>query len=479
MTATTKQEFLRAGIDTALTSYPVMAQYVQAGDPRIMAMLGAMATMLGMHSAQVDAAQFEPFSKVRDSTVLADASLKGILPLGRACRVRIKVENNGTEDYVLQAGRRFQDPKGRIFQVVAPVTIVPGGFALVEFSQTTLRTITHTVSQPTTFYGIEVTQTDDDVYLDSLSVWLGGQEFSYAPDWFNVKAGDYAYQVETDERRRMWVRFGSTNVVGYGVQSGDTFELRVGECEGRITDLEPATRLTPEYIYTSADGQITATLDGVIDEGAGAPTMSELRVMARYPALYDVNAVYLAEFDLLLRRHLSGVRFLSVWNEQIEESVRGASVANINTLFVAGSVTGMTDAQFQDRVRQLIARADDSYKVQFKARAETAIPVTISGKVAMVHDAAAVQAQVRALVLSTFGDGAPAVSQGGALGIRHQALSRLLRDKIAAFGDDLSDFSITITAPTTMLPEMHMIVTEASLTVNITRADFGNGLWNH
>jgi hypothetical protein len=47
--------------------------------------------------------------------------------------------------------------------------------------------------------------------------------------------------------------------------------------------------------------------------------------------------LYLGEFDFLVRRNYTTLKFLSVWNETMEEDARGANVANINTLFVAKS----------------------------------------------------------------------------------------------------------------------------------------------
>jgi hypothetical protein len=37
--------------------------------------------------------------KARDSTVLADATLKGILPLARSCRVNLSVKNTDAVPY--------------------------------------------------------------------------------------------------------------------------------------------------------------------------------------------------------------------------------------------------------------------------------------------------------------------------------------------------------------------------------------------
>jgi hypothetical protein len=74
----TKSDFQQI-IRDSIANYPAIGPLYQAGDPRILQHLDAMAAMLGMLSAQIDAAQAEPFEKVRDSTVLADAATRGIV----------------------------------------------------------------------------------------------------------------------------------------------------------------------------------------------------------------------------------------------------------------------------------------------------------------------------------------------------------------------------------------------------------------
>nr|WP_319566277.1 hypothetical protein [uncultured Rhodoferax sp.] len=463
----------------ALSSFPTVATFVQAGDPRVLAQIRAQAAMLAMMSEQVDVAQYEPFVKARDSTVLADASLKGILPLARACRVSLSVTNGDAAPFMLAAGRRLMDQKGRIYVVESAVTITAGATVTVACSQRTTRTIAHSVAVATPFYRIELEQSESDVYLNTIGVFLGAQEFAYAPDWFNVDTGTFAYQAETDERRKLWICFGAQDVIGYGVQPGDSFELRVTECEGLITDLAPASAFSLEYVYTPADGLLGAVLSSVLDTGAAPPSMADLRVMSRYPSIYDHNAVYLGEFDFLLRRYLTGIRFLSVWNEQIEEAARGASVNNINRLFVSGLVTGMTDSAFQARALELISRADDSYKVVFVNTSVLPVAVSITCTVAVVHDTATVESQIRAAMLEKYGDGMPDVSKGMSNPIRYQVINRLLREKVPALQDELSDFKVTVTLPGTVLPEQFLHISAGSLTVTVDRADYNSGLWNY
>ena len=74
----TKADFQRA-IRDSISSYPAIAPLYQSGDPRVLQHLDAMATMLAMFSAQLETAMSEPFEKTRDTTVLADAAMRGIV----------------------------------------------------------------------------------------------------------------------------------------------------------------------------------------------------------------------------------------------------------------------------------------------------------------------------------------------------------------------------------------------------------------
>lgn len=477
MAALTKEQFQQATLD-ALAAFPNVAQYVKAGDPRVLAQLNAQATMLAMISAQVDVNKFEPFVKARDGTVLADAALKGILPLGRACRVTVAIQNTDAQLVTLGAGRIFLDSKGRVYELDSSVSIAAGETENVTATQIRRRSLTSKVAVAKDFYSLRVSLSSDELYLNTLVVSKGLQEFSYAPDWFNVAPDQLAYQVEVDELRQMFVRFGKATVVGYGVVQGDEFTLDITECNGRIVDLAPGSDFNLEYILTAYDAGLKATLVSVEDEGAAPHTMPELRVMARYPAIYDHNAVYLGEFEFLLRRYITGIRFLSVWNEQIEEAVRGADVDNINTLFVSGLVIGMTNPAFEARATTLLMRADNSYRLTYVPAVLTPVPVTITASIAISWDRATVESRIRALLLEYFGDGAINVSVGMGQPIKKSQINKLLRENIDALRDEKAEFDVAITLPVTPLPEHFLYVSSASLTVTVSSVEYGTSLWN-
>ncbi len=475
--ALSKDDFLKKALDE-VDAYPNLSQYVRARDPRILAQLGAQATMLAMLSEQIDVAKYEPFVKSRDATVLADASLKGILPLARASKVTLLITNKGNADVPLDAQRRVMDQKGRLYELDAAVNVPANDYVSVTATQVRRRVVSHTVSKPMDFYRLQIPLSSDEMVLNTLTVSRGGTDFTYAPDWFNVLPDQAAYQVEVDELRRMFVVFGKSTVIGYGVKQGDVFSLSITECNGRISDLSPGGKFTLEYVSTDGETGLECELGVVQDEGAAPHSIPELRFMARYSAIYDHNAVYLGNFQFLIRRYLSGIRFLSVWNEQVEESVRGASVDSINTLFISGLVSGMSNAAFEEKARALVRRADSSYRVAFVPAVLQAVPVTITASVAINWDRANVEAKIRALLLGAYGDGAVAVSEGMSRPIMRARINKLLRENVDALRDDKAEFSVEIALPATLLPEHFLFISPASLTVNVNSADYGGQLWN-
>lgn len=474
----TKAEFQQAFRDR-LVNYPTVAQLAREQDPRVLAPLDAEATMLAMLSQQIDLAEYEPFTKVRDATILADATLKGILPLGRPAKVSLNVTNKNAAPYTLTGGRRLVDARGRIHVADATTVVAAGATVVCTLTQKTTRVVEFTAAPGGPFLRIPVPASTSGDFLCALQVALGEDTLEYRPDYFNAGPGDLIYQAETDEYRNMYVALGQDGVIGYEAQTGDVFTMTIDECAGLVDDLDPASSFNLEYVYTVPDGNLELKLLSIDDQGQVPPDIETLRLYARYPALYDHDAVYLGNFDFLFRRYLSPVRFLSVWNEQIEERVRGASLDSINRLFVAGTVDGMSNAVFEDRVTELARRADDSYKLQFVAVHNVPVPVTIVAKVSVVHDPAEVESQIRAAVLGKYGSGAPDVSKGGANPINQQETHELLKAVIPALKDKVSDFQMTVTAPADQKPEDFLYISNASLTVTVTRAEYNTGLWNY
>src|SRR5665648_1252964 len=98
----TKKDFQQAIVDS-VANYPTVAPLYQAGDPRILQSLDAMAAMLAMFSSQIETAMAEPFEKVRDATVLADAAMRGVIRKAGSGRVRITVKNGNNTAFTVDA----------------------------------------------------------------------------------------------------------------------------------------------------------------------------------------------------------------------------------------------------------------------------------------------------------------------------------------------------------------------------------------
>ncbi len=474
-----KPDFLVA-LRAAVASRPAAAAAYQAGDPRVLAGVDAMAAMLAMLSQQLDVAEAEPFLKARIGTVLADAALKGVLPLAKPARASITVTNPGTVPVTLAAGRGALDAKGRRYVVEGAATIPANGSALITAQQLTTRTITHTVAGSAPFYEVEVPKAEDDSELAGVDVEDALGAFVYTPDFCNVLAAQRVFHVETDEYRRVLLRFGAAvggvDVMGHQPINGDVLTISVRECSGEVT-LDAGSGFALEYVSNSDEAKLTLALASVLSAGAAPPSAEYLRMLARYPALHDSNAVFLSDFDFLLRRHMAGLRFLAVWNEQIEEAARGANLGNINKLFVSVFQPSQDFALTEAQVRKIVARADDSYEVVFVALRDVPIPVIVTASVAAVHDPGDIAAQIRAALLADYGPTSIAATQG-MRNFRLQQVNALLKERVPALQDQISDFSVVMGATPAPLPEDYRYFSAASITVNVQRITDTTGLWS-
>lgn len=480
----TKTEFLTA-IRDSVTQYPAVAARYQAGDPTVLQSLEAIATMAAMLSQQIEVAQMEPFIKSRDATILAEAALRGLVPMAKPARVRVRIENQAATPFTLTAGRNLIDSNGRLYVVDAPVTVpaldagVPGQ-AFAEAIQHQTRTFTHTVTVAEPFYKIEVPAADGDKAIAGVEVYNASSvAFGYRQEFTNVAVDEQVYHMETDEYRRLYVKFGYGGVVGYQPAAGDTFTIEVHDTNG---DVRPETDspFALEYLVTPADASIALFMDSLVTPGANPIDITTLRELMRYPSTYDHSAVFLGEFDYLIRNRLPNLKFLSVWNEQIEEKVRGANADNINRLFVSVvPADGGTQMGTEDDILAMISDADDSYRVSFIPPVVSPIGITVDARIARVHDTAAVQAQIIEALLSEYGADSQA-SRRGLQSPQYKRIYALLRDRVPALQDSGSDFSVVVSPPPDpLLPEHYRYADMASITVTITPANYAAGNWGY
>lgn len=494
----TKSDFQKA-ISDSIAAYPAVAPLYQAGDPRILQHLDAMATMLAMLSAQVETAMSEPFEKSRDATVLADAAMRGIVRKGSAARVRIRASNKGASAFTVDSGRKLLDSSGLTYRVETSVSVPAGGEATFEAVQMRGVITRHVVATSEPFYAIPIPAADDDSRLCAISVSDGDGEFVYRDRYVNTAPGDRVFHVEADDRQRVYVRLGFEGVVGVQPQQGAEIVVTVFYTAGEIS---PAygSPFAFEYLASPAESVVDLSMDALLIPGQNPMSMSVLRDLSRYPSVYDSNAVFLGEFDFLVRRNFPTLKFLSVWNESAEERARGPSVENINTLFVAclsaeGGEADLTeddpnspvapvtiaDDQLtgtQRAIKAAILGADDSYRVRFVTPVRSMIRIAINARVSTSYIASDVRQKIADALLAEFGPGS-AVARRGRQRPQYQRVYALLRQKVQALSDGEADLTVNIFEPTALLvrPEMWRYLDASTLSINVETANIVTPSW--
>lgn len=493
-----KSDFQQAIADT-IANYPAIGPMYQAGDPRILQHLEAIATMLAMMSAEQEIAQAEPFEKVRDSTVLADAAIRGIIRKSRPGKVRVTLTNKSATSFTVQAGRNVFDSGGNLYRIETPVTVAAGATGTFDALQVKTTALVHTVSGSVAFYAIEIAEADDGSYLSAIAVSDADGEYAYHERYVNILADERVFHVETDDRQRVYVRFGQSGIVGVQPTDGQQITLNISRSIGIISP-SAGSPFSFESILVPQEALIELALSSVLDKGQNPPDISTLRDLTRYPSVYDENAVYRGEFEFLVRRTYADTQFLSVWNEQIEELARGANVDNINTLFVAclsagGTETVSTEANpgapvaptliadnvltaTQLGIKNAILGADDSYKVKFYTPVRSKIVMSITATISTAYTASDIQTQIINQILAEFGVTAPA-SRRGASKPLYQRVYALLKATIPALSEGNADMQVAITAYAgAYRPELWRYVAADSLTVAVTTANITVASWS-
>lgn len=478
----TTADFEQAIADT-INSYPELIEYYQAGDPRILQPQLAIATMLAMFSAQVETAMIEPFVKARESTVKADAANRGIIRKATPAKASISVNNKGTVAVTIDASRNLLDSDGRIWRVVTPGTIAGGTAGTVEAIQETQSVITHTVSNSVPFYAIEVPESED-MFLSAIALKDSLSDWSYRERFTNTLPDEKVFHVETNDYDKTFVRLGVTGIVGVQPVDGTVLTLTIFYSFG---DVRPKVNapFSFEYLATPDESKVVLTMGSLLNPGQNPPSITYLRDISRYPSVYDHAAVYLGEFDFLVRRNYTTLKFLSVWNETLEEEARGANVANINTLFVAclsdlGAEATLTETTTpvvptlitaltgtQTAIKQTILNADNSYRVKFYTPIRYVIALTINATVPSSYVATEVSNQIKTALLEQYGETA-SVSRHGRNKPLYQQIYALLKQKIPALQNENADFTLSITnAPPMTRPEVWRYVEYSSISVTV------------
>lgn len=491
----TKADFQEA-IRNSIAAYPTIALRYQAGDPRILQQLDAQATMLAMISAQMEAAQNEAFQKSRDSTILADAAMRGIVRKGKAARARITVKNGNAEPFAIAAGRSLVDSSGMVWRVETAVTIPGKGTMTIEATQKRSVTIRHTVTDSVPFYAIEIPEDESGGYLCEIAVSDAEGAYQYRDAYLNTAVGEKVFHVEADESQRVYVRFGYGSVVGYQPADGKQITLRVFYTNGPVSPAYGSV-FAFESMGAPEETNVDMTMDALVQAGSEPVSMTVLRDLAKYPSVYRRDAVFLGEFGFLVRENFPDAQFISVWNETLEEQARGPNVKNINKLFVAIVSADGTEKTVEDSgdtqpleikeeeltstqksVRTLINAADDSYGVRFFTPVVSKIKIEVHARVATSYVAKDVKAQITETLLNAYGKTAAASRRGQQRPLYRQIYD-LLKGSVTALTDGEADLTVSIDKydDQSVRPELWRFVDESSLTVTVETSNIIQHTW--
>ena len=495
--ALTKQD-LEQEAYANIDDYPALAAGFRAGDPTVTQHIGAIAAMGAAMLQQMEVAAMERFTKERDSTILADAAIRGIIPRAKGVKVEVIANNPSSAPVSLQMGRVVLDANGNSYIVEAPVTIAADKQAPVLLRQGSNQTILHTVTDSTPFYAIQIPESDDGSYLSSIAVSSIAGEYEWRSHYTNINPGDLTYHVEVDDKRRVYVRFGMRDVVGRQPTVGEVITLSVGYALGDIVP-DVGSVFGLDYVNGN-EASLELTFSRVVQRGENPIPMQVLRELAKYPSTYADDAVFMGEFDFLVRKNFQGLSFSSVWNEAQEELVRGANIENMNCLFVAvvgadGQEVYIKPSQppqeplpedqepeapsgyrrlieeeltsLQQDIRRKIWAADNSYRVFFCTPVQEEIGMRVTGKASSTFNRADVVAQIRKLLLDNYGENSAAARRGFNRPLYREVYELLRKNVPALVGGD-ADWQLEITNPYgNARPELWRFVSEASLIVEI------------
>lgn len=477
-----QQTELQTVIDGALNDYPEIAQRYRAGDPTVSAMLGAIQRLVMLLSQEVHQNLTEPFIKSRDKTIIADAISKGILPVATPCQHRLVVENRGSRTVNLSAGRIIHDNMGRAWRLLGAVSVGASQTRSVLCEQSEVVVHTHTAQTTEGFYWLNLPILEE-THLCAIDIVASKTQYRYTPKFMNAKAGEPCYTLISEDLASISIIFGDSQRCGQTIQAGDTLTIRLTHSHGYI-DPDTLKQAALDQIHHDDERQLVLYFEqgGQVRAGTNPLNVSQMRLLASYPSTYDQNAVFMGNFDMLIRQHLMGrIAFLHIWNETLHERYYGASVDNINHLNIAIKAKNTQDQNELLRdARQLIARADSLLdgRVRDWGVEEVAYAIEIEGRLAGVHDMDGVTAQIKQLLLTKYGKGTIASSHANLDGFNRQEIATLIRDNIPAFQDRISDFVVKHLHNQAIRPNQWVYLSESSITVSLTRtAEVSANIW--
>lgn len=477
-----QQAELEAIIVGTLNDYPQVLERYRAGDPTVKAMLGAVKNLVFVLSEEVGRNINEPFIKSKDKTIIADAISKGILPVATPAQHRLTVENKGTKSVTLTAGRTLEDSMGRAWRLLSTLSVGAGQTKEVICEQSVVVVHEHTCQMTEAFYWLSL-PIKDEMYLTGIDISSAKANYRYTPKFMNAPKGEAVYTLVSEDLQSMSVIFGDSQRCGQTMTVGENLTIKLTHSYGYI-DATTLKQASLDNLYTGDERHLVLYFkdEGQVRAGANPLSVSELRLLASFPSTYDQNAVFMGNFDMLLRQHLMGrIAYMNVWNETLHERFYGASVDNINHLnltIVAKSASDQT--KLENDAKALIAKADNLLdgRVRLKAVVQKAFYIEIEGQLAGVHDVDGVTAQIKGLLLAKYGKGTIAASYSHLNGFNRQEIATLIRENVAAFQDRISDFVVKNGNNTAIKPHEWLYLTEQSITITLSRtAELSTSIW--
>lgn len=494
----TAKDFYDRSVNGLVSQFPTLDLRLLASDPQLIRNIWAVAHQLAMYSSDSEVALAEPFVKSRPATILADAAMRGIVPKSTPMRARIALENGSAVAVTIDYGRLLTDVQGRPWTVVTAVTAQAGETAYFEAEQREITEISHKVTESRPLYAIAVPPADDGSVLCALSVSDADGEYQWRDRYIGAWPGDRVFHVESDERGTVYVRFGIAGQAGTQPAPDSTITLGVARSFGNVV-MDAGSPFSLEGIASMAEAQIKLTADSTVTPGQDPISVDVLADLARYPAIYTKSdAVFLANFDFMLRQSFyDSAAFLSVWNEAGEERWRGPNIENINCLFVA--CTGKTGAEqvltqqsgatvlpteittltpLQEAIKAAILRADDSYRVRFFTPVRAPLGLHVWCKISTSYVRSDVEARIREVVLTNFGEQAAASRRGRGKPL-HVQVYDVLRENVPALqGGGRTDLTVNIPAYNDAdRPELWRFVHADLLTVDVQVANILTPGW--
>lgn len=495
----TREQFYDAAV-AGTDNYPTLSTLYQTNDPALIRNLRALASMLAMMSANAEIAQNEPFIKSRAATVLADSAMRGIVRKSMPARAKLLVRNGSDADITVDSARVMSDADGRPWRTETSIALAPGAEGYIEATQIDAMTLVHEVVESYPLYAIQIPESDDGSTLCALDVSDADGFFEWRHEYINIWPGERVFHVESDDRMQAHVRFGIDSTAGWQPPIGHIINILVSYSFGDVT-LPPYTPFAFDYLASMNESLVDISFSEMLIRGQDPISLSALRDLASYPALYDDNAVFLGEFDYLVRkRFYSSISFLSIWSETAEERVRGLNILNTNKLFVA--VAGINGAELaldeenpalpiqpqvitqptglQDEIKRRILAADDSYRVVFYTPVKVPIVVRVWARISTSYIRSDVIAKIRETILANYGEGTIATRRNRG-GLQHIKIADLLKASVDALGaGGRTDLNVQLDGDVSdeSRPELWRFVTPSSLMVDVEVANILTPGWS-